>query len=388
MERDNKDFLQPGIANIGRGASLCLANGFQPAIPVASRNQRSKLHSNFGKQLLPTSQRQDVLVTGSTLDRGLAKNCSYDLGIVNFCTCGCPQADSARRQGRSHQASHPTRVEGAQPTTEPTNQQTNDQRSPAMGEDETPPHSRRWYMHTWQGTSCAKKNQQARTSPTTDHEEEMPWTVVQMVFWTNVNQACRLWTSTMFWPWRTQPKREDNISPGLGGISWSGGRLGHSHTIWSQVPRHEQPSQTQSVVGQFSQRPPSAAGEKEAPEHTDLASGQDPAKSRVFFQSMRWKYWLEKQSISWSLRLEATCWQRHQARQAFRTMCCRKPTSSFTPKFKLLPVRSWYHTQGRTKRQPWQVNRWWCRQCHEPHRGRRGRRAAAAAAADLLIVVL
>ena len=71
---------------------------------------------------------------------------------------------------------------------------------------------------------------------------------------------------------------------------------------------------------------------------------------------MRWKYWPEKQSISWSLRLEATCWQRHQARQAFRTMCCRKPTSSFTPKFKWLSVRSWYHTQGRTKRQPWQVN--------------------------------
>ena len=151
-------------------------------------------------------------------------------------------------------------------------------------------------------------------------------------------------------------QREDNISPGLGGISWSGGRLGHSHTIWSQVPRHEQPSQTQSVVGKFSQRPPSAAGEKEAKTSTPTSlQVLLPAKCRVFFQSMRWKYWPEKRSISWSLRLEATCRQRHQAHQAFRTMCCRKPTSSFAPKSKSLPVRSWYQTQGRTKRQPWQV---------------------------------
>lgn len=83
---------------------------------------------------------------------------------------------------------------------------------------------------------------------------------------------------------------------------------------------------------------------------------QQAKKKRKRAQRPRFRARPEKQSISWSLRLEATCWQRHQARQAFRTMCCRKPTSSFTPKFKWLSVRSWYHTQGRTKRQPWQVN--------------------------------
>ena len=164
---------------------------------------------------------------------------------VYFCTCGCPQADSARRQGHSHQASHPTRVEGAQPNHRTNKTTATQPKEPSHGWGRNPITQPR-LIHALQ---TGKKLRQEKHQYATDHEEVLPWTVVQMVFWTNVNQACRLWTSTMLWPWRTQPKREDNISPGLGGISWSGGRLGHSHTIWSQVPRHEQPSQTQSVVG-------------------------------------------------------------------------------------------------------------------------------------------
>ena len=166
-----------------------------------------------------------------------------DLGSVYFCTCGCPQADSARRQGHSHQASHPTRVEGAQPNHRTNKTTATQPKEPSHGWGRNPITQPR-LIHALQ---TGKKLRQEKHQYATDHEEVLPWTVVQMVFWTNVNQACRLWTSTMLWPWRTQPKREDNISPGLGGISWSGGRLGHSHTIWSQVPRHEQPSQTKRM---------------------------------------------------------------------------------------------------------------------------------------------
>ena len=185
------------------------------------------------------------LIQGCRFDGILAKNASYLGGGVYFCTCGCPQADSARRQGHSHQASHPTRVEGAQPNHRTNKTTATQPKEPSHGWGRNPITQPR-LIHALQ---TGKKLRQEKHQYATDHEEVLPWTVVQMVFWTNVNQACRLWTSTMLWPWRTQPKREDNISPGLGGISWSGGRLGHSHTIWSQVPRHEQPSQTQSVVG-------------------------------------------------------------------------------------------------------------------------------------------
>ena len=103
----------------------------------------------------------------------------------------------------------------------------------------------------------------------------------------------------------THPKRDDKNSPGLGRISTELGRHGQDQAMWSTVPCSSQPGQMQVSATWFT-RPPSAAGEKQAPVLIARASGPDEANFLVASQSIRWKYPCSSKKSKSASRRDAT----------------------------------------------------------------------------------
>ena len=211
----------------------------------------------------------------------------------------------------------------------------------------------------------------SRTSWAQTTNNHLEWTCDKTVICTCTSQD---WTATMSTREldTTHPKLDDKNSPGLGGISTELGRHGQDQAMWSNVPCSSQPGKMQ-VSATPSTRPPSAAGEKQAPVLIARASGLDEANFRVASQSIRWNYpYSSKQSKSASRRDEDMWRCKHQALQASLTICWRAPGSPATVKSSEWRVMPCVHFQSDVRVHPRDNNQACKAWAGEPLRQRQG----------------